>query len=113
MNGLYFPVVRTQIAQIFGAENFGTSLAAVATIQQLCQLVAPVAFTSIYKAPWGTTKVGPIRGVVYMIAAGLAAISTICICLTPVKSKAESEAKKPKGEEGGYADPLLADEGVP
>jgi hypothetical protein len=109
MNGLYFPVVRTQIAKIFGADNYGTSLAAVATIQQLTQIVAPIIFTFVYKQT-EAIKVGPIHGVAYVLAAGMSVLATVIIRLTPMQVQAEAMAK---GEEEGYSDPLLADEEDP
>ena len=48
LNGLYFPVLRTTIAGIFGPERHSLALGAVATLQQVTQTIAPPAFTKIY-----------------------------------------------------------------
>ena len=84
-----------------------------ATIQQLAQLVAPVAFSDIYKATLDE-EIGPIHGLAYIVAASASLLSTLCICLTPMPSTADGEdlPSAEKGAEGGYSDPLLPEGNV-
>eukprot|EP00041_Stephanoeca_diplocostata_P019200 m.408953 g.408953 ORF g.408953 m.408953 type:complete len:519 (-) comp21238_c0_seq30:206-1762(-) len=91
LNGLYFPIVRAAVSKLFGPQKYGESLGAVATLQQLAQTIAAIAFPRMYSSLLHvnanipeivTDDFGP-RLVFGLIPGGCAALAFIASCTLP------------------------------
>lgn len=100
MKGLFFPIVRTTVCAIFGKEKYGASLSAIATIEQMTQLVAPVVFSRVYKRTVGV-QWGAVRGPVFVIAAAIAVIAAVAATATPVEARNEVVVEEEDGDRHG------------
>jgi len=89
---VYYPIVRTLVAETFGRTKYGASLGALSAVQQITQLVAPSVCPPIYSATESMT-LGPVRGVTYLVLASVASAGFFVALLTPVSPKVEEEAK--------------------
>ena len=108
LNAWSFPVIRVSVANTFGERRYGESLAAVSTVQQLTQLIAPVAFTQIWSAlergattqkhgsggGGGSGRWSPV-GLPYLIVGGMTALSILIVVLIPPRPPAKGNAAPP------------------
>ena len=89
-SGLFYPVVRSVVCALFGAERYGSSLSAIATIEQTTQLLAPVVYSRTYKATvevhWGAAK-----GPVFLVSAAFAVLSATAALATPIPDGATAQ----------------------
>merc|ERR1740139_1089065 len=69
LNGCFFPVVRTAVCDTFGKQRLGQSLAALATVEQLCELCGIPLFTSVYKATTSSV-LGPVHCITFLSISG-------------------------------------------
>lgn len=89
---MYFPVVRSLVASAFGPSQYGASLAALGTVQQITQMASPTVFTQLWaaldlnSAPMGTS---------FGIAAAIGAVGTAFALAAPPAQDEHDEAEVP------------------
>jgi len=103
LNGLYFPILRTTIAGIFGPKKHALALGAVATLQQVTATVAPPVFTRIYQDTlhWNVTITGVVEdnfGPRFSFAFLCSALTTLAVFFALLLPNLEEEQR---GREAG------------
>ena len=107
-SALFFPVTRSIVSSTFGPTQYGASLAALGTVQQITQMAAPPVATQLWHR---------VKRPAYLCVGGLGALGCIIALATPVHDKrlhadtvgAEAEADTREGVEQ-HSEPLLAGE---
>ena len=108
-SALFFPVTRSIVSSTFGPTQYGASLAALGTVQQITQMAAPPVATQLWHG---------IKRPAYLCVGGLGALGCLIALATPVHDKRlHAGAAGALAHEGGeqhdeqqHAEPLLAGE---
>mmetsp|Transcript_154756 Transcript_154756/g.496105 ORF Transcript_154756/g.496105 Transcript_154756/m.496105 type:complete len:340 (-) Transcript_154756:128-1147(-) len=86
-SGLFFPIVRTGMGNVFGQRRYGEALAAVGTLEQISALLTPIGL-SLYRATEDVSldMAGGrfiVHGVAFMYISGVALLGLCAAALVP------------------------------
>eukprot|EP00937_MAST-01D_sp_MAST-1D-sp2_P004212 g4212.t1 len=100
LSAMFFPVTRAIVAATFGPSQYGASLAALGTVQQITQMAAPPTATQAWRA---------LKQPAYLAIGAVGAVAFVIGCLVPVKTAPE-RAEDAGAESGHSNEPLLSEE---